>query len=1144
MKTPRLAAFLLFCCFWAQSEPLFAQKMHRPSANTTEVLPHWVQLMYQADPNVWHVDSAYRAYYRTQPFSKTTHTQYYKKWRRAAMPNIDRQGYIRPIGEEQRVQQIAARREMLVQQRMQGVQSGNWQLVGPVETFSDEGLNYRPKSEQANVYCLDQSKSNPNTLYCATEGAEIFKTTDRGLNWQPVSWGYPIGAPTAIKIHPNLSQTVYAADYDHVYKTVDGGVTWNTVLTESALDPATIFIHPSTPQRIWVAGWKGLYYSSNGGNSWTPVYTQPCYDMLAKPNDPNTIYLLKGNTAQERCEFFKSTDAGATFNLTGTGWYNSTDPTRNDDGGRLAVSDADPNRIYAVLIGQAKDGDSGFIGIYRSNDAGNSWTLPNPPTGGPYNATTHPNLATFDPSGGTYHQGFYNLAIDASDSNADQLLIGFLNLWQSNDGAASFVWVGGYGGFSTNYVHPDIQSIQINGNEIWFSSDGGVNYSTDFLQSHEARNKGISSADYWGFGAGWNEDVLVGGRYHNGNAAYHENYPYGQFMGMGGGEASTGYVNPGNNRDTYHSDIGGRRIPTTLDGTLQNIPMGMFPNEGYYPAESSEMEFDPRCYGIVYLGKDNSLWKSSNNGNTFDLVYTFGTDAAAYLTQIEISRANPNTIYVFQRNAATWSEGTLWKTSDAGVSWNPLSLPTGYKRRLVITHDFSDPNTLWIAYTDGADGQKVFKSINGGTSWTNLSTATLNGHSIQAVMHQAGTNGGIYVASQTTVFYRNNALTDWVVFADGLPVSISTDILKPFYRDGKIRLAAYGKGIWESDFYEPSTPVAQPMVNATTSNCANNLFYFEDYSAVSHNGATWNWQFEGGTPASSTLRNPQVHYANPGVYDVTLTVTAPNGASTKILSNFITILPATINAIPLVEDFNDTNYNVSLINPDNGTTWQAITINNCNGNNTAWYLNCYTYGSTGQTDDIALPDNLDLTNATTPFLRFRAAYSPYIDSGGSFIDSLHVLVSTDCGASFHVIYRSGGEALSTNSNGIGTNNLYSYDPFTPENCNEWRNICIDLGDYIGQVISLRLRGINGYGNNIYIDDIILENNPLLAPNVSGAATVCANSIQTYTAPVGTATTQYVWTVTGGTIVSGQGTSTVLVQWTGATIGTLQLQITP
>ncbi|MGV4519867.1 hypothetical protein ACQ1Q6_11705, partial [Ornithobacterium rhinotracheale] len=85
---------------------------------------------------------------------------------------------------------------------------------------------------------------------------------------------------------------------------------------------------------------------------------------------------------------------------------------------------------------------------------------------------------------------------------------------------------GGKGGYIANAIcgycnfslHPEMQDIAIAGNQVWISNDGGVKYSSDFFKSRdkaETRVNGIYASDFWGFGQGWNEDVMAGGRWHN-----------------------------------------------------------------------------------------------------------------------------------------------------------------------------------------------------------------------------------------------------------------------------------------------------------------------------------------------------------------------------------------------------------------------------------------------------------------------------------------------------------------------------------------------------------------------------------------------------------------------------------------------------
>jgi PKD repeat protein len=297
-----------------------------------------------------------------------------------------------------------------------------------------------------------------------------------------------------------------------------------------------------------------------------------------------------------------------------------------------------------------------------------------------------------------------------------------------------------------------------------------------------------------------------------------------------------------------------------------------------------------------------------------------------------------------------------------------------------------DENRVWLAYPDGGENEKIYTSNNGGLNWTNLTSLALSGEHITYVLPQGGTDGGIYLGTFRTIWYKDDHMIDWLPYNDGLPVQISTCILRPFYRDNKIRIGAYGKSIWEAPFAVPSKPVAQPMVNKFVTSCPSDTLHFDDYSMLSHAGATWEWSFPGGDPTTSTLRNPKVVYHNEGQYDVTLTVTNPFGSSSKTISNMITVLSPVINGIPPDIDFSSADH-FTINNPDNGITWQAILLEGCDvTGDTAYYVDNYNYSSYGQ-DEIVLPINMDLTQILDPKLHFMVAYAPYYD-GNAFIDSL------------------------------------------------------------------------------------------------------------------------------------------------------------
>ena len=851
---------------------------------TNQQTPDWALKMYAANPDVREVVQAYEQYYTQNPFEKNTHTQNYKHWLNRIRNYVDENGTIDVAGTEQREVLVLQKKQ---QQSFSG--ASPWAFIGPLETYNYADQGGFPVSWHANVYCIDQSVSNPNVLYAGTEGGGLHKTTDKGLNWTMVAADVAISTIVDVKVAPSDENVVYFTANDRIYKSSDGGVNWAEVYYVGARG-YQLAIHPSNPNTVFCAAANGFYRSTNGGANWDRLYTDASWDVAWHPANSQVIYLLKTNSSLKKCEFYKSIDGGTSWSLKNNGWYSPSDPANASDGGaRLAVTPASSNMIYVALLGNSKQGDGNWIGIYRSTDAGESWLNPNLPDGGPYNTATHPNLATFNPDGSGFNQGFYNFAITVSHNDPGKLWVGCLALSESADSGKSTVRIGGYyasSGADIGWIHPDVQDLHSLGNDVWVCTDGGINYSTDDLQTHVSRKNGLAASNFWGFGQGWNQDVMVGGRYHNGNMGYYQTYGVGNNLRLGGAESPTGYVNPLEERKVYFSDITDLFIPNSLGGSYTNDGnLAMYPNEAYFEARSSEIEYDPRYAHHLYLGKDNTLWKSTNEGGSFAALQSFGTSSSKVL-EIEVARSNPQVIYCSVDN------GTIHRSADGGQTWAVTSTVNTNGGVFEISLNPEDENDLWLASFYGANGQKVFRTTDGGTSWQDMTTATLDNEVIIDVQYQGGTNNIVYLATRNSIFYWDSQANDWVNYSSGLPVRTEAMEMKPFYRDSKMRMATYGKGIWEADLVQSSLPLAQPMTRTDTVYCMRDTVPFDCYSILNHSGSSWQWVFSP-TPvyvSSATARNPKVVFGAEGSYDVTLTVTDGSGAtSTKTINAMITL---------------------------------------------------------------------------------------------------------------------------------------------------------------------------------------------------------------------------------------------------------------
>jgi photosystem II stability/assembly factor-like uncharacterized protein len=881
--------FFLVFLFMGMSINIQAQQ--RPTNITplapphiTAATPDWAKLMYSDAPNVHEVDRLFNEYFRTRAYEKTVDTRNYKHWRRylSRYDMVQQDGSIFVPTDEEReaeVQQWLAQKAQMDRQVAErgGGPTSNWEQIGPFEN-TDLGSSFTIR--QSCQVAFSQCLGNLDVLYSVSQNGKIFKTTNHGDSWTAVGENYFFEGDTwteqCITVHPTDPNTVYYGSGTKIWKTTDGGTTWATIFTLSGLEPNCILVHPINADTVFISSEKGIYRSTNAGVTFSQAKAGVSWDLRFKTNNPTTIFAICRNGTKS--DFYKSTDGGATWPASINGWF--ANPQDSDGGGRMTVSTSNPNLIYCFIIGRVTGDpvpDKPIVGIAKSIDAGATWTTPIT-----WNATQGINAG----------QGYYDLDIEVSDADDNLVYLGTQSDWSTSNGFANVI-------SSTTKVHADVQEIHFNGpNDMWVASDGGMDLLDASIANSTPKSKGVTGTEFWGFDQGWNEDTRVGSYYHNGGSGYRQGYPNNQFRSVGGGEPATGYISIGNAGKTWFNEIGGKNFPTTLLGTVSNFTYGKFPNESYWGQdERGEIVPHPLYFNTHFLGKGNVLWKTTDGGTSFTAHFTFGADPLSLVTSIEISRSDPQFMLVYQliNNNGSYSSGKLWKTTNGGATFTEIVQPAGAPTSdgCFIALSPSNITDFWIAYNKTSSNKKVFKTTDGGTDWVNITGAALNGLVPRALLHIGGTNGGVYIMTRHTVFYRNNTDTEWQSFGNALPVKMENNYLRPFYKEGKIRMATVARGLWSVDFYEnPSGPIAQPTVDKATTNCARDTFYFEDYSMLNHTNASWQWAFSP-TPqwvSSTSARNPKVIFGASGNYQVTLTVTDGTGAtSTKVVANMVTI---------------------------------------------------------------------------------------------------------------------------------------------------------------------------------------------------------------------------------------------------------------
>ena len=607
------------------------------------------------------------------------------------------------------------------------------------------------------------SSSRPFEYYFGATGGGLWKTTDGGVTWRAVSDKFfsssSVGAVAVSESNPDvvyvgMGETELRGNIiqgDGVYKSLDGGKTFTAVGLEKTLAIARIRIHPTNPDIVYVAALgdpygatpdRGVFKSTDGGKTWTKSLFRDdktgAVDLSIDPGHPDVLYaglwevfrtphsLSSGGPGSG---LFKTTDGGATW----------TEITRNTGLPKpvwgkvgVAISGADPNRIYAII--EAADG-----GVFLSDDAGQNWKIVNDDRR-------------------LRQRAFYYTRIYADPQAKDTLYVLNTGMYRSTDAGKTIRAI--------RVPHGDNHDLWIAPNDpkrLINSNDGGANVSINGGESWTDQD--FPTAQFYNVITTSHVPYHVCGAQQDNSTACVSSTGDGNLYDAGGGES--GYIAPDpRDTDVFYAGSYGGLLTRINRRTGEERAINVWPDNpmGFSSSDMTErfqwtfpIVFSPTDPRTLYATSQH-VWRSRNEGQTWERISP------------DLSRHDPSTM---------------------GPSGGPITLDqTGVETYAVVfalAPSPVDTRVLWA----GSDDGYVHVTRDGGQSWEKVTPPDLPDFTrisfIEASPHDAGTAyfaGNRYQRSDRSPYVYKTADygKTWARIVRGLP---STDFARTIREDKK-----------------------------------------------------------------------------------------------------------------------------------------------------------------------------------------------------------------------------------------------------------------------------------------------------------------------------------------------------------------------
>jgi photosystem II stability/assembly factor-like uncharacterized protein len=723
-----------------------------------------------------------------------------------------------PVGARQ---QALAEAEKIAEVRGRNKAGSNspWTLMGPTGFDSRIEPTWGRMSGRVRAMAIDPTNSSRLLLGTATGG--VWLSANSGATWTALTDNQPSLAIGAVAFDPGNPATLYAGTGEAngtyysagILKSTNSGANWS-VLGASVFNRGAISgiaVSPADGNVVVVCARNGkhlpgattgddiggIYRSTDGGQSWARAAANFCTDLAVVATDFNVMYHTATGVGDEG-GLYKSIDAGVS-------WARVTGAVGGADIGRLAIGLS--NQGTRVWIG-GKIG--GQVVIQRSTDSGNSWSEP---------------LLTDIPEGGVDEaiyqlycesQCDYDNAVAVNPFDVNDVYLGGVGAFRTRDGGATFSQFGSNnaGGGPLHVDHHLVLFDRRANGVVYNGNDGGIYRSADGGATWTSIGGNLSTIQSYHISLHpTNRNIIYTGNQDNGTTRRSDSNVW---LELGGGDGGYSAVNHANPQIVYASttELSLQKSLNAGEDRFQ-APLTQVPKvDGEPVGFIAPFVMDPVNPEVLLAGT-NRVWRTADGAQTWAPVSEALTRTPdGVITQIAIARSDTSVAYTVA------SDGSVGRSGPGGFTLvQQAPMPDRYATSVAV-HP-GDPNTAYVGFSGFDDSTPstpghVFKTSNGGASWTNVSS-NLPDTPVNALAINPNVPTEIYAGTDVGVFISSNGGGSWAKMNAGLPnaavaslaVNASTNVLAA---------ATYGRSVWfaELNSSAPSGPQDEPSASRVT----------------------------------------------------------------------------------------------------------------------------------------------------------------------------------------------------------------------------------------------------------------------------------------------------------------------------------------